>query len=271
MNSWLSSIYNHIDFLFTLSDTQLFFFNKIILFVLWFLIGIYLYQYSSNFKYLVNNFNLFEFVILVYSFVFMLKLGALMLEYYLDIPEFSLIHYVTDNSSSDTNNSPTQNTLNHAITKTGDTAIITTALVVSGKVAQSVPSTTGKAAVLAGGVILGEAAINVKNVASKVSTDFLNKKKKIISNISGTLDSIFYSTGNNALDLINLIQVFNKLSLMFHLIIIYNFIITKLNFELMESFLLKIFPKIIVNAYIRSLKNLKKSSSILIIVSFLLL
>lgn len=78
-----------------------------------------------------------------------------MLEYYLDIPEFSLIHYVTDNSSSDTNNSPTQNTLNHAITKTGDTAIITTALVVSGKVAQSVPSTTGKAAVLAGGVILG--------------------------------------------------------------------------------------------------------------------
>ena len=84
-------------------------------------------------------------------------------------------------------------------------------------------------------------------------------------------NSLYTNTGNNAIDLLNLIQVLNKTSLLILFLIIYNFFIQLINVNKLELFLVKYLPLKLVNFYIKSLNLVQRSSSLIIKIFFILL
>ena len=84
-------------------------------------------------------------------------------------------------------------------------------------------------------------------------------------------NSLYTNTGNNAIDLLNLIQVLNKTSLLILFLIIYNFFIQLINVNKLELFLVKYFTLKLVNFYIKSLNLVQRSSSLIIKIFFILL
>ena len=253
--------------LFILSSTQLIILKKIILFLTWFVIGIYSYLnlLSPNLKNKINNLSFFECLVISFTFFLILNLLVLLLEYYLfssQLPDVSLYNFIIDNKSNGNSSNGVS-----SIDRVGDAAIMGTSLTIAGKIAQQMPNAAVKAAVLAGGVAVGGAAIIVKNVAGKVSGNFNN----FISNINKIYNSIFNLTGNDVVDLLNLIQVFQKLEILFLFLIFYNLFVLYINENLLESYLNKVFPTKLVQIYIKSLKILKKLSFVIIICSLILL
>ena len=84
-------------------------------------------------------------------------------------------------------------------------------------------------------------------------------------------NSLYTNMGNNAIDLLNLIQVLNKTSLLILFLIIYNFFIQLINVNKLELFLVKYLPLKLVNFYIKSLNLVQRSSSLIIKIFFILL
>ena len=82
---------------------------------------------------------------------------------------------------------------------------------------------------------------------------------------------MFNLTGNNGLDLLNIILHFQKLQIFFTMLICYNLLLLLINEERVENFLIKIFPTKIVKLYIKSLITLQKSGFIIIICLLILL
>ena len=99
-----TSAYKLIDSFFILSNTQLFILKKFILFLNWFIIGLYTYTYllSTNLKNKIDNLSLFECILISFIFFFILNLIALFFEYYLlsvhDISK-NVIDFVVNNNT----------------------------------------------------------------------------------------------------------------------------------------------------------------------------
>lgn len=142
------------------------------------------------------------------------------------------------------------------------------------KMGQSAPTLAGKAGMLLGGIGLGAGAIIVKNVAGNISEDLGKKSAKFLpsgKDINDLAESMFQLSGNNALDLLTLIQNFQKLQLVFIVIILYNLLLLNINEDKIEKYLLKILTSKIVNIYLKSIRLLKKSGFLIIICVLLLL
>ena len=79
------------------------------------------------------------------------------------------------------------------------------------------------------------------------------------------LKDTLHLTGNDALVLLNIIQSFQKLQILFVILICYNIIFNHINLVKLESFLSKFLPAIIVRLYVRSMSLYQKSSLIFLI------
>nr|YP_008854724.1 hypothetical protein Gasi_Mp14 [Ganoderma sinense]AHA41724.1 hypothetical protein Gasi_Mp14 [Ganoderma sinense] len=89
------------------------------------------------------------------------------------------------------------------------------------KLAQKSPSVAGKLWV--GGIGAGAVVIATKNISNNLSIDIGKTNLISNSNLMDTLKDMLNLTGNNALDLLNLIQHFQRLQLFF---IFFLFLIT---------------------------------------------
>lgn len=146
--------------------------------------------------------------------------------------------------------------------------IMTAALSVGAKAAQSTPSIAGKLAFAAGSVALGASAIVVKNIASNVYT---NNLMPLNINIDPTkyLTEYLGLTGNNITDLLLLLQFFHNLEKYFSMLILFYFLIINL-----KDYFLKIstyLPSSIAPYYNKSINYIHKAGHVYIFLFLLLL
>nr|YP_009493128.1 hypothetical protein [Ganoderma leucocontextum]AWJ63923.1 hypothetical protein [Ganoderma leucocontextum] len=135
------------------------------------------------------------------------------------------------------------------------------------KLAQKSPSVAGKIGVVIGGIGAGA----TKNISNNLSIEI--GKTKFISNgnLMDVLKDTLHLTGNNAIDLLNVIQFSQRLQLFLIFLISYNLLFSNLNIVKLEGFLARLLPAIIVRWYVKSLTIYQKSSFIILICLIFLL
>ena len=246
--------------------------RKLMLFSFWFYFGLFAFNNlitnKLRSKILKIGFIKLFFIFFV-IFLFWLNLVETLLQIYLPLDSGITSDYIwmADNKSTSGSNTPTPSNSNNA----GDAAIMALALGGASKIAANTATPQGKTAVLAGGVALGATAIVAKNIASNLSSEIGKTKKFISDDLTHYLNDMFELTGNNAIDLLNIIYLFQKLQFCFVIFTLYNFVLGNINEVKLESFLVKILPFKLVKLYIRSLIYFKKSSNIIVLSLLILL
>ena len=121
--------------------------------------------------------------------------------------------------------------------------------------------------------IVGGGSIITASIDPKIGEGIVNSpsKKYIDSSLLEHLSESLHFTGNSGIDLLLLIQTFQKLQLFFLFVIAYNFILVSLKEEKVEIILLKILPVTIVSFISKYIKFAKKYVRILIICFFIIL
>jgi hypothetical protein len=200
------------------------------------------------------------------------------------------ISYITIEAASNTPNptpsDPTDNNIKSSVNSGGDAIIMTTALAAGSKLAQKAPTIAAKAAIITGAVGLGALGIVTKNVTGNLSSD-IGKSSIILfafTNVSlkNTYDKEYtiileyvYKmldlSGNSVQDLLKIIDYLNNLQYVFLYFIIYFSIILSIDSSRIESFLNKILFEKIVIFFMRSVKLIKKSGKIYLIIFYILL
>ena len=106
----------------------------------------------------------------------------------------------------------------------------------------------------------GGLVIAAKNLSGNFTENI--GKSHFISNsqIMAILKDTLHLTGNDALDLLNIIQSFQKLQILFVILICYNIIFTHINLVKLEGFLVRFLPAIVVRWYVRSMSGYQKTS-----------
>ena len=246
--------------------------RKLMLFSFWFYFGLFAFNNlitnKLRSKILKIGFIKLFFIFFV-IFLFWLNLVETLLQIYLPLDSGITSDYIwmADNKSTSGSNTPTPSNSNNA----GDAAIMAVALGGASIIAANTATPQGKTAVLAGGVALGATAIVAKNIASNFSSEIGKTKKLISDDLTHYLNDMFELTGNNAIDLLNIIYLFQKLQFCFVIFTLYNFVLGNINEVKLESFLVKILPFKLVKLYIRSLIYFKKSSNIIVLSLLILL
>jgi hypothetical protein len=264
---------------------------------------------NSLIKLHIDNLSFVELFLLLYPIAFtfsvLLGLSEDLLVSFIDLDHNSILHNITgeentsrtnpvqsttqNNSTATASSSPGLETTSQnsnstgnlgsnardTANKAGNSAIMIAALSVGNKLAQKTPSVAGKIAAGIASVGMGAAAIIAKDAAANLN-GLINKNKYMSwfvannSNSSNILDSILDLTGNSAIDLLIIIQVFHKLQLMLIPLIAYNLLLHFISEEKMESTLLKVFPVAFVNVYMKSFRIFKKQSIFIILALILL-
>ena len=246
--------------------------RKLMLFSFWFYFGLFAFNNlitnKLRSKILKIGFKKLFFIFFV-IFLFWLNLVETLLQIYLPLDSGITSDYIwmADNKTTSGSNTPTPSNSNNA----GDAAIMAVALGGASIIAANTATPQGKTAVLAGGVALGATAIVAKNIASNLRSEIGKTKKFISDDLTHYLNDMFELTGNNAIDLLNIIYLFQKLQFCFVIFTLYNFVLGNINDVKLESFLVKILPFKLVKLYIRSLIYFKKSSNIIVLSLLILL
>ena len=117
----------------------------------------------------------------------------------------------------------------------------------------------------------GGLAIAAQNLSGHLTENI--GKSNFISNsqIMAILKDTLHLTGNDALDLLNIIQSFQKLQILFVILICYYIIFTHINLVKLEGFLVRFLPAIVVRWYVRSMSVYQKTSLIFLICFIMLL
>lgn len=117
----------------------------------------------------------------------------------------------------------------------------------------------------------GGLVIAAKNLSGNFTENI--GKSHFISNsqIMAILKDTLHLTGNDALVLLNIIQSFQKLQILFVILICYYIIFTHINLVKLEGFLVRFLPAIVVRWYVRSMSVYQKTSLIFLICFIMLL
>jgi hypothetical protein len=161
----------------------------------------------------------------------------------------------------------------------GDSAIMAASIAGGSSLARKVPSLAGKAGVMVGSVILGTAAVSAKNLSGNF-TQYIGKpyvSNKLVS-ISTSYDNLntylmqFYNlTDDYLLSFLKLVSITHQLQWFFVLMIGYYAILLYVPIEKLESFYHRFLPKRIAEVVIKSIRAVKKSGLIIIILMYILL
>ena len=240
--------------------------HKIFLFLFWFTIG-FLFNNKlsskSRIKSIINTLTFFELSIILYT-VFLILYTFLIL-FSLWVVNLNIIDvlFLGADSTSSSNSTVTLTLYSGRAT---DGVIMTGALAAGAKVQKNIPSIGNKVAWLGGSIVLGRAAIAVKNTAGNISKNVGNKLIK-----TTFLDQMFNLTGNSAIDLLTLIQFFQKLQIIFTVGILYSLFLNYINTSEFKNYLYKILPVNIAEGLSKVLVYFKKSNKIVIVCLFILL
>jgi hypothetical protein len=186
----------------------------------------------------------------------------------------------SSNSTSSTSNNSSNNQNNKTFNKTSsstalisskaaDAAIMTTALSLGKTFISHAPNLQSKALLVGSSIMVGATAIIAKNAASNLSFDLGSKKNKFID-LGSSLAKFYDLTGNSVTDLLILIKYMQFLQLTILCFTLYYFILFNISEDIIEFYLMKIFPKKIVLFIIKNVKLLKKTGFILLIILLLL-
>lgn len=285
-------------------------FLKICIFTLYFSFGVFLYlKIINNSKYTppviqiwIQKLSLFELIIIIFTIINILQLMDFIILDYFNIQKYDLNSFSNNMLPSSINKDSTpvesfsQTTTTTTIYNSSTNpqpitpaqpaqpsaqgnndllngGIMATAVGAGVKYAATTPGVGGKLAVIGSALALGGAGIVVANVTGNVSTDLGKKKNSFLadSSINDSLADLFNLTGNNAIDLLNMIQFFLNLQIFLIVFIIYNFLLLSINESKIENLLLKFLSLKTVNMIIKYLIFSRKTIKILIICSFVLL
>lgn len=271
----------------------LFFIGKICLGIF---IGCNLYYYikfkgynlfrNNSLLELIIKFNIIYLVINKILFLFCLNifLGSIFIDIF-DFFNFDLANNMVDKNIGESNtpnttNDSNSNNSNNSTTPANSTrvqgaegAIMATFVAGGYALAQKMPSIAGKLGAVAGIVGIGDIAIVAKNVAANQSSDF--GKKSFISweNLDSyfKLSDLFGLTGNNGLDLLIIINYFQKFSIFFTFLLIYQLLFKYISPDFFTNKLDSILPHYLLNSIKESLKKIQQLSNIFIIIFIILL
>lgn len=142
------------------------------------------------------------------------------------------------NNNSNSNSNECKEVLNNKVrsvnsnngSNVADAGIMAASIVAGGKIAQSMPTNAGKLATAALAVGTGIIGIGLKNVTSNITKDIgLNKNNFINLDIESKITEILNLSGNNAVDTLLMIQLFQKIQLLLLILIVYNIIFSYIN------------------------------------------
>lgn len=252
-------------------------FNLMIIFAqacVWFSIGVFWYFYMLNGKgflalYLrskkdwINSKSWFQWILMYYVLCIIWLLFN-NLVYYMFVPNINL-DTIYESVLYSTNPGKEGSSTSTGLGLGSKGAIMATALAAGSKVAQSTPSIAGKLAVVG----IGAAAIAAKNIAGNVSENIGKSINELVPSSSNNVNSfavdLFNLSGDSIKDLLILIQAFGKFEIGFLYLILYYLILLTLNIELIEKYLLRVFPQYIVNKLIIPIKLFKKNGIYIIL------
>jgi hypothetical protein len=270
---------------------------SVLQFCVWFFIGIYLWIHIFNVKgvsqYIENKLNVnikditfIELWLISFTVFLIIKLFILVtfnwyiMDYYHNFSEsIDLFNYLGEDgnkTSAQTNqsNSISSGQDNRSIISTyagraTDSIIGATGLTGGFKLAQSQLNLVGKAACVCGGIASACLCIIGKNISGNISENAF-KKNLISSEELANLIGLQLS-GNDFLDLLSVIQFYQKLSFIFLGLICYYLIILSISDSYVETKLKKYLNPKLSYYILRLISVTKKSSSILLICLFILL
>jgi len=270
----------------------------IIKFCVWLNIGIIIYNKLSNTKngflnfifLTIQNLKFFELFMIIFTLLislsFLSQLLYLILEH-LTINNTNIIYNWAANTTNTVNatdltntentinatntvNSTTNPSIKFVVFRIENSAIMATGLGVGAKIAQLCSTLVGKVTGVALGLATGTSGIFLKNVAESVNIEIF-KNNFIPIDIS----NFFNLTGNNAVDLLNVIQFCQYGQIITLLFIFYYFLIININETKLDSFFNKYLPSSFNNNFkiyiFKYINYLKKASFFLLIYFFLLL
>lgn len=178
----------------------------------------------------------------------------------------------SNSSTTDTNNS-SLSISSKIVTNAVNAAIIGASISAGMKIAQKSPTVAGKLATVGSTILMGGAAIGLKNTAENVSANLGKPRNFIGSNLdlNSLLKTMFNLTGNPGLDILNVILILQKMQIYLIIIIMYNLLFFFVTESTIENYLNKIFPIKLVNYIIKSIILLKNFNKYNIPALFLLL
>lgn len=116
------------------------------------------------------------------------------------------------------------------------------------------------------GIVAGGVAIMAKNIAGNISSDIGRPKdSKFLADLTNQIEIYLGLTNNNGLDLLLLIQIFQKIQLYLLFGLVYVIIIQKIDIVRLEAFFTQNLPPILkrfIKFYIKSLMIVQKHSFI---------
>lgn len=259
---------------------------KLIMLVVWGFIGFLLYNKSSIFKKFIDNRSLHEIILVTYFTILIIYIILnlsfdLFTQFYIvsnciesiDFSWFTGEGANAGSSGVNSNSSGVSNTSSNIpyASWAGDVGIMTAGIYAGSQVAKNIPSTAGKKGVILSGAAVGAAGIVVKNVAGNVSenigkNNFITSSDKAIE----VLKSFFNLSGNNGLDLLNLIQICNGINISLLISMFYLLFCLCTDENKIRLFIFKIFPLFMANYFLKIYTAVKKRSLILIVILLLL-
>ncbi len=267
----------------TLMDIILF---KILLAIIWFDIGLILHikvlpsvRYP-NIKKNIDQLSLTKLSLIIFISIFTLKLLLIMVtDLFLFNDSFNIEILNMSNNGNNTGGTTNNNGNNASVVEAAANAtIITGCITAAAKAANSCPTVLGKMGTIAGGSLIGVVAyatLGFKNYVSNYTKNLGNSSEGCNKFLDESISQILNSTGNDAIDLLNLIHLTQKVQLLFIFLICYNLILLNYVGEAynnkLESFLLKYFHVKLVNYFLKAIIALQKAGKFNIICLFILL
>lgn len=232
-------------------------------FCIWFYFGVktYLNITKGNFGLYLKNklfildglsfFHLF-FIFFVFFFITSLSIKLILFKFGANIVNINdLIVFMSSNNFQTT--PQVTEGAKTIVNSAGNSAIMAASVAAAVKIANQIPSVSGKIAAFAGGLGLGAGAIATKNIVSNV-TENIGKTKSLLPSLS----EFFGLTGNSLKDLLIMINYFQTIQLFFILLILYYLIIYFIDLTKLESYLSKIVPTKLLSINFYILNTIKK-------------
>ena len=254
------------------NGTVIYFSHKLLMGSAWFLIGYfsYLYLLPKSVVLKINSSSFLKIFIFLFT-IFIVKsiLETLIYDYVAtSINEFNYYNIMTSaggkpctcgytTPASPSNVNPA-NALIMAVATAG-----------AFKLGTKVPTLTTKA--FCGGILAGSLGIATSNITNNLTSN--SGKYNFISKdeVMDILTDALSLTGNDAIDLLIVIQSFQRLQFLFITLICYNILFTRINLAKLESFLSRFLPLNIVRWYVKSMALYQKSSLFFLICLIILL
>lgn len=256
------------------------FLQIVITFCTWFIIGIFLYKHIAKEQPKIlksklattllslNSIEIFLYSIVVFTLIKLLVLiiikSFILMPLNIESNTFLFSQFFTgENGTTGTGGKLSAS----AATTAGNSAIMAAGLAGGMTLAKSAPNVTGKVVAVTGSILAGSLGIAAKNISENISKNIGNNLLPNF-NVSSLLN--LNSQGDDLFNLLSIIHLYQKLSLVFLFFTIYNYIIYKLDLLKIEGYITKNLNVRIATFLIRLLKSNQKFSFILAICFFCL-